>query len=96
MATVQIITDTHIQDFIVRAVQNVCQTMLCREAGFVEKQITGAPLGDRVHIIGNVGFAGDVSGVVYLCIPDEFAHEAASQVLGMSPGEVEMSGSEGW
>jgi chemotaxis protein CheX len=94
MATVQTITDTLIQDFIVRAVQNVCQTMLRQEAGFVEKQLVGAVLGDRAHIIGNVGFAGDVSGVVYLCIPDDFAHEAAAQVLGMSAGEVAMSGSE--
>ena len=96
MAATQTITDSLIQDFIVRAVQNVCQTMLCREVGFVEKSSSADYCGfsDRVHLFGNVGFAGEVNGIVHLCIPDDFAQDAASRILGMTPAEVEMSGDE--
>src|ERR1019366_1714480 len=34
------------------------------------------------------------NGVVYLCIPDDFAHHAASEILGMTRSEVTMSGDE--
>lgn len=39
-----------------------------------------------------MGFIGKVDGIVYLCIPDDFAQDAAGRVLGMSAAEVEMSG----
>jgi len=96
MAATQTITDTLIQDFIVRAVQNVCQTMLSQEASFAEKADNAnyAGFADRVHLFGNVGFAGEINGIVYLCIPDDFAQDAAARILGMSLAEVEMSGDE--
>jgi chemotaxis protein CheX len=90
------ITDTLIQDSIVRAVQNVCQTMMQHEATLVESTSDAARLdfGTRLHVFGSVGFAGEANGIVYLCIPDDFASHAAGRILGMSPGEVEMSGDE--
>lgn len=94
MPTAQTISDTLVQDSIVRAVKNVCATMIKRDASFVEKTASAAYEGfkERPHVFGSVGFVGTIDGIVYLCIPDDFAHEAAGRVLGMSAAEIEMSG----
>lgn len=94
MATAQPISDTIVQESIVRAVKNVCATMIKQEASFVEKSVEAAYAGfkDKPHVFGSVGFIGQIDGIVYLCIPDEFAHDAAARVLGMSAAEIEMSG----
>ncbi|AOS43345.1 hypothetical protein Verru16b_00388 [Lacunisphaera limnophila] len=97
MATaVSTISDSLIQDSIVRAVRNVCVTMLKQEAGLVEKStVTGYDgFKEKPHVFGSVGFAGVIDGIVYLCIPDDFAQDAAARVLGMSLAEVEMTGDE--
>ena len=100
MAPTQPITDSLVQDSIVKAVQNVCRTMLRREATLSEAihaDTTGNSLtsvGPAPYVIGNVGFAGEANGLVYLCFSDEFARNAAGQILGMSPAEIEMHGYE--
>ncbi|MFZ5493728.1 MAG: chemotaxis protein CheX [Verrucomicrobiota bacterium] len=97
MATAaQPISDTLVQESIIRAVRNVCVTMLKQETSFVEKNVATAYDGfkEKPHVFGSVGFAGVIAGIVYLCIPDDFAQEAAARVLDMSLAEVEMSGDE--
>ena len=100
MAATQPITDTLIQDAIVKAVQNVSRIMLHQEAELIEANhtSTGASsmtsLGAAPYVIGNVGFAGDANGLVYLCFTDSFARHAAGHILGMSAGEIEMHGHE--
>ncbi len=85
-----------IQDSIVRGVQNVCQTMLRRDAVFVNRSSEASHVDSatRSYVFGSVGFVGEINGLVYLCIPDDFAADAASVILGMSPAEVEASGDE--
>jgi chemotaxis protein CheX len=97
MATaVQSISDTLVQESLIRAVRNVCGTMLKQEASFVEKSAATAYDGfkEKPHVFGSVGFVGVIDGIVYLCIPDDFAQDAALRVLGMSAAELEMSGDE--
>ena len=93
MTVISSIPDTLVQESIIRAVKNVCTKMLKRDALFVEKGTPGTQnsFKDRPHVFGSVGFLGKVDGVVYLCIPDDFAIDAACRVLGMSPGEIAMS-----
>jgi len=88
------IPDTLVQESIIRAVQKVCTTMLKREVGFVEKGVEGTQnaFKEKPHVFGSVGFVGTIDGIVYLCIPDDFAQDAAGRMLGMSAAEVEMSG----
>jgi chemotaxis protein CheX len=94
MSTLQTIPDTLVQDSIIRAVKNVCAKMLKRDADFVEKGIEGTQnaFKEKPHVFGSVGFVGKIDGIVYLCIPDDFALDAAARLLGMSMAEVEMSG----
>jgi chemotaxis protein CheX len=94
MAVTPQVTDKIVQDAIVRALQNVCRTMLRQEARLVERTAGAEPAGPELsfQIIGSVGFAGVASGMVYLCLTDEFALKATGHILGMSPAEVEMNG----
>ena len=96
MAVSQSITDTHVQNFIIKAVKNVCSTMIRQEASFVEKTAEAAYKGfhNQSYVFGMVGFEGEINGVVYLCIPNDFAHYAASEILGMTHAEVSSNGGE--
>jgi chemotaxis protein CheX len=91
MAPPELITDTLIQNAIVKAVQNVCQTMLSTAAPLRGRADEPPPSG-TFQMLGNVGFAGDANGSVFLCLTDGFAKFATGEILGMSPGEVEMNG----
>jgi chemotaxis protein CheX len=94
MAVISSLPDTLVEESIIRAVKSVCSTMLKRDAGFVEKGAEGTQnaFKERPHVFGSVGFVGKIDGIVYLCIPDDFAQDAAERMLGMSAAEVEMSG----
>src|SRR3954470_21421832 len=100
MAPTQPINDTLVQDSIVKAIQNVSRTMMRRESILLEARVgdthtnTLSTIGAAPYVIGNVGFAGDANGIVYLCFTDAFARRAASQILGMTPAEIEMHGNE--
>jgi len=88
------IADDLIHKSIVRAVQNVCSTMLKQTAGFVEKttEHKHEHFNEKLHVFGCVGFVGKIDGVVYLCITDDFAINAASRILGISTAEVRAEG----
>jgi chemotaxis protein CheX len=92
MPALSTIPDTLVQDSIIRAVKSVCSKMLKRDATFVERGLEGTQnsFKDRPHVFGSVGFLGKVDGIVYLCIPDDFALDAACRVLGISPNEMAM------
>jgi chemotaxis protein CheX len=46
------------------------------------------------EMIGNVGFVGQINGLVYLCMSHEFAVYAVGEILGMEAAEVEREGAE--
>ena len=83
-----------IGDAITRAVATVFGTMLHRPVRLAETTL--APLApaatDTQQVIGSVGFVGRINGIVYLSFPEAFSQLATAQILGMSEGEVEMSG----
>ncbi len=91
-----LITDAVIRDSIVRAINNVCHIMLKQEARFVEHtpQPKATDAQSTSHIFGSVGFVGSINGLVYLCLPDDFALFAAGHILGISPSEVAFEGPE--
>ena len=84
------IADDLIHKSIVRAVENVCSTMLKQNASFVEKtsEPNNASFREQPHVFGCVGFVGKIDGMVYLCITDDFAINAAANILGISVPEV--------
>jgi len=90
------ITDQFIQDCVVRSIQSVCRTMLHCDAALLAPETNAAPAGSLPlsQIVGSVGFVGGIDGLIYLCLPEEFAKIASGRMLGMSPNEIEMHGHE--
>ncbi|HYD83994.1 MAG TPA: chemotaxis protein CheX [Opitutus sp.] len=90
------VTDQVIQECIIRSVQTVFHTMAGDNVTFVEQateESGSLPLAAS-HIIASVGFLGAADGLIYLCLPEEFAKIASGRILGMSRQEVEMHGEE--
>ncbi len=87
------ISNSIIEESIVRAVSNVCQIMLQHSVEHVETTSDALldTLGPQPHIVGSVGFAGEANGIVYLCLSESFAKEAATRILGFSMMEMAAS-----
>jgi chemotaxis protein CheX len=96
MAASPRIDDALVQNAIVRAIQNVCQTMLSQDVRLQGKTTdeSFASLGTSQHVLGSVGFVGEASGIVFLGLTEDFAKSAAGTMLGMSPEEVSFAGPE--
>lgn len=96
MAATQPITESIIREAISKAVQDVFKTMIRRDITLRPKAAEAAPIitFPELHIMGNVGFVGKANGVVYLCLSEAFANFATGEMLGMSPGEIQMHGFE--
>lgn len=100
MTASQPITDAIVQDAITNAVQNVCRTLVKQEVRLVGRTPTPpegtdpAPAPLVIQVMGNVGFVGDINGIVYLCMSDDFAAYAVGEILGMTPNEVLFEGPE--
>lgn len=96
MAVKSPITDQLIQECIVKSVQSVFHTMVGHELAFIEQQTPVAPPTGLTpcHIVGSVGFVGEMTGLIYLCLSEDFAKTISSHMLGMSLAEVEMHGNE--
>lgn len=92
MPTAVDLNETLIQDSIVGSVRNVCSTMLRKEAALRERG--SSPHNTTYHLMANVGFAGEATGIVYLCLSDDFAAYATGAILGMSAEEVSAGGFE--
>jgi chemotaxis protein CheX len=94
-ATDNNIAEYLIRENVVRAVADVFKTML----GYTAKlQVPAAgadsseprPLAARAlpHIVGSVGFIGEINGVVYLYLEEAFAVRCTGDMLGLSEREL--------
>jgi chemotaxis protein CheX len=92
------ISETQIKDYIFRAVDDVFQTMLrCPVTlrGAIESWPPNLDsAGAEPHVVGVVGFLGEMNGVIYLSFASRFATRCTGKMLGMSPPEVEAAGAE--
>lgn len=90
------ITEDLIQDSIVKAVQSVFKTMLHRQATLVKRLESNAqPAAYHApEILASVGFIGAVDGLVYICMPEEYAKIVSGSMLGMTPAEIVEAGHE--
>jgi chemotaxis protein CheX len=104
MPATQEITEPLLRENITRAISDVFKTMLASEATLVSAtEITNLqdwpPLGTnaeeaRPHVVGTVGFIGDINGLLYLYLDLDFARKATSHLLGMTESEVDEAGDE--
>ncbi|WP_404424032.1 chemotaxis protein CheX [Nibricoccus sp. IMCC34717] len=103
MPTIDQISETVFRETISRAVQDVFKTMLGRTATLANSTevatADGSPWEHPVqiegqHVVGTVGFIGDISGLIYLYLEDGFANVVASHMLGMTLEEIDEAGHE--
>jgi len=82
-----------IEDSIELAVRNVCERMI-RSGVTLERRQVDPNEDFGLHMLSSVGFVGSINGNVILGLSDDFAVFATGKILGMSAGEIEMSGPE--
>lgn len=87
------ITENLLRENIERAVSDVFSTMLGRGTQF-RACVPMPPKSNVPEVIGMVGFAGDIVGLVYLYFEQPFAIQCTSRMLGMSEDEVRANGDE--
>jgi len=97
MATPPPLTDLLIHDAMIHAVKEVFLTMARMEIVLVERtnEVASPVENGPMQIIGNVGFGGTINGLVYLCMPQDFAYTVAARTLQMDALELAAHGSEG-
>src|SRR4051812_25359508 len=104
MPATEQITEPLIRDNICRAVGDVFKTMLGRPAALVKATGQAAseswpPLqasaeSARPHVVGTVGFIGEINGLIYLYLDLEFARLGTCHLLGMTEAELDELGDE--
>lgn len=96
MAVKSQITDELIQECIIKAVQSVFRTMLHRQATLV-KRLDASAQPTAYHapqILASVGFIGLADGLIYLCLPEDYARTISASMLGMTIPELDAAGQE--
>ncbi|HEY3757036.1 MAG TPA: chemotaxis protein CheX [Opitutaceae bacterium] len=101
MPAIQEISDTLIRDQIVKAVVEVFKTMLSEAIGLStnpENQQLWPPYtvphAPQAHVVGTVGFLGDINGLIYIYLPVAFAEHCTGKLLGMTAEELTEAGAE--
>ena len=97
-------SNNEIQAMAVKAVEDVFSTMLCRSVKNTESVIanktdvnqTPRPTlkSDGLMIAACVGYLGDVKGLVYIILENDFAITLSASLLGLEKSEVEEEGDE--
>jgi chemotaxis protein CheX len=90
------IPTSRIQEMVIHGLTDVFSTMLNVQLafesarGFSENESGSDTFRnlDETLVVGNVGFVGDISGMVYLAMPERASLAIAQRMLGMEPEEL--------
>ena len=104
MPATEKISEALIRENIVRALGDVFKTMLARK---IRLQAVGSDSEDSrwpplpppppaapPHVVGTVGFLGEINGLIYLYFDEGLAAENAGTLLGMTKEELAESGED--
>lgn len=100
MPAIQEISETLIREQIVRAVVDVFKTMLSLPIALSGDEavkltwppLSPVPLEATPHVVGTVGFLGDIDGLAYVYFDEPFAVSCTGKMLGMTPAELKEAG----
>ena len=96
------LTEDLFKECIEQAVEKVFRTMLQKQATPVsgaspvpstEPWVRSADLQSTLAV-GSVGFAGEICGLVFIYLSEQFAHKVVQGMLGMSDQEAKEAGRE--
>jgi chemotaxis protein CheX len=104
MPVIHEISEAKVHGFINRAIGDVFKTMINAEAVLVKgtedamsepwPPLFGGSEYDKPHVVGTVGFMGDVNGLMYLYIDVPFAKQCTCRLLGLTEAELDAQKSE--
>lgn len=92
------VPDEQVQSMLISGLGDVFRTMLQRQVELESctrltenSNEVASPLTsvDETLVVGNVGFAGVISGMVYIAMPESLAKEITGTMLGMDDDELE-------
>ena len=87
--------DLLLDETVNRAVSDVFSTMLgCDAVPLPKADLGDALLLDAPHVVGTVGFIGDMKGLIYLYFRDDFAEKCACDMLSMTTAELIEAGED--
>lgn len=97
MSFLTTISKERIQTMVESGMTDVFRTMLQKNlsldgsSSLEDDEPSGSPLSelDETLVVGNVGFVGHVSGMVYLAMPERVAVNIAVYMLGMDREDIE-------
>jgi chemotaxis protein CheX len=98
MLTADCISEQSIRERFTSSIKEVFSTMLGQHVEIVEAAKLSSdpawpPLDGKQgqhdpYVVGTVGFIGNINGLIYLYLPEKFAHFATAHMLGMNESEV--------
>jgi chemotaxis protein CheX len=95
MPAIEEISESLIRENITRAVGDVFKTMMGRAIALDPAEAGADEAGASApQVIGTVGFIGDINGLVYLYLTEDFANQCTAQILGMNAFELKTKGDE--
>ena len=87
--------DLLLEETVNRAVSDVFSTMLSTDAVPVSSIDLGkALILDAPHVVGTVGFIGEMKGLIYLYFREDFAEKCARDMLSMTTQELIEAGED--
>jgi chemotaxis protein CheX len=96
MASKTLITNAMIEESAIRSIENVFHTMLHEEIRYAQRvddsEVSHGT--EASEVMGCVGFAGEINGLVYLRFSKSFALHATTKVLGLAEQDVIDAGPE--
>lgn len=96
MSTLLAFPDSEVEKMVNKGIGDVFLTMLQSKVLLdsvkrIEKgQDSSSPLShlDESLVVGNVGFVGKITGMVYIAMSDKLAREIAKKMLGMDDDDI--------
>lgn len=96
MSNLTAFPDSEVEAMVVKGLKDVFKTMLqvsitLDDCHRVDSQGGTSPLSklDDTLVVGNVGFVGSISGMVYIAMPEKLGREIAKRMLGMDEADLD-------
>ncbi|MFO1450020.1 MAG: chemotaxis protein CheX [Opitutaceae bacterium] len=86
------LTESLVTDAMVKSVRRVYQTMAHRDVSYVGRLDAWDRTDAGPMVVGCVGFAGALNGLIYLAMSESYALETTAGILGMTVAETAAEG----
>lgn len=86
------LTEALVTDAMVKSVQRVFKTMAHVDVTYIGRLDVWDRSQSGPMVVGCVGFAGALNGLIYLALTEDCAFDTTARILGMTPAETRAEG----